>query len=162
MILGHSRIGPGSTGHEAGRKLLRELYLAHAGSPMPPIRLADRGKPYFEGDPVYFSITHTKNHVFCALSDRPIGIDAEETDRDIDLRLAEKILSPEEKAQWDTCADKRLGLLRFWVLKEAHAKLCGRGWGSYLSETNFDLNDPRISHQDGCLLAVIQEETHAV
>lgn len=161
MFLGHARIQPGSS-HAAGRKLLEDLYTTHMGAPMPPVLVTDRGKPYFEGDPVYFSITHTKHHVFCALSHRPIGIDAEEADRDIDLRLAEKILSPKEKAQWSACPDKRLGLLRFWVLKESYAKLCGRGWGGYLCETDFDLNDPRIQKTDGCLLAVIQEETHAV
>lgn len=161
MILGHAQIQPGG-GHAAGRRLLEDLYLTHIGAPMPPVLVTDRGKPYFAGDPVYFSITHTKNHVFCALSDRPIGIDAEETDRCIDLSLAEKILSPAERTRWDACPDKRLGLLSLWVLKEAYAKLCGRGWGSYLCETDFDPNDPRVQLHSGCLLAITEEDLHAV
>lgn len=155
MILGHAEIQPGSA-HAAGRRLLEELYTAHIGTPMPPVLLTDRGKPYFEGDPVYFSITHTKHHVFCALSERPIGIDAEEQDRRIDPGLANKILSPAERVRWEACPDKRLGLLSLWVLKEAYAKLCGRGWGSYLYETDFDLSDPGIQKVHNCLLAIIE------
>lgn len=155
MILGHTQIQPGS-GHDAGRRLLEELYTAHIGTPMPPVLVTDRGKPYFEGDPVFFSITHTRCHVFCALSRKPIGIDAEELDRDIDLSLAGKILSPAERARWEACPDKRLGLLSLWVLKESYAKLSGRGWGSYLYKTDFDPHDPRIQKNHGCLLAIVE------
>lgn len=155
MILGHAEIQPGSA-HAAGRRLLEELYTSHIGAPMPPVLLTDRGKPYFEGDPVHFSITHTKHHVFCAMSERPIGIDAEEQDRRIDLGLANKILSPAEKKRWESCPDKHLGLLSLWVLKEAYAKLCGRGWGSYLYETDFDPDDLRIQKVHNCLLAIME------
>ena len=125
---------------------------------MPDIAIADRGKPYFPHSNWHFSITHTKSHVFCALCDRPIGIDAEETDRNIDLRLADKILSPEEKAQYDATPDKRLALLTFWVLKESAAKSSGKGLRGYPKNTNFSLSDPRVTERDGCLLAVITEE----
>ena len=103
----------GRDGHSAGLALLEQLY----GAPLPEIRRTERGKPYFADSSVHFSISHTKNHVFCALSDCPIGIDAEEQDRNIDLRLADKILSPGEKKQFDAAEDKRLALLTFWVLK---------------------------------------------
>lgn len=155
MILGHASIAPGD-GHREGRRLLQSLYHTHMGDPMPPIQTTRQGKPYFEDHPVHFSITHTKQHVFCALSQRPIGIDAEAQDRSIDLKLADKILSPAEKARWEACPDKRLCLLRLWVLKEAYAKATGRGWGSYLYETDFDPNDPRIQTVHDCLLAIIE------
>ena len=157
MILGHAEIQPGSA-HAAGRRLLEELYTAHFGAPMPPVLLTDRGKPYFEGDPVYFSITHTKKHAFCALSDRPIGIDAEELDRAISPRLAAKILSPREAERWD---GSREMLLRFWVLKEAQVKRSGEGLRGFPNQTDFDPRDPRIQIIDGCLLAVLEENDYA-
>ena len=40
-----------------------------------------------------------------ALSDRPVGIDAEELDRDIDPRLADKILSPTERLRYEAQPD---------------------------------------------------------
>ena len=146
----------GRSGHEAGRALLAELYRGETGRALPPIALGARGKPYFPGEDLYFSISHTRRHAFCALSRREIGIDAEELDRRVDLRLAEKILSPGERAQFDAAPDKRRALLTFWVLKEALVKKTGEGLRGYPSGTDFSLDDPRVTEIDGCLVAVIE------
>lgn len=146
----------GRTGHEAGRALLEALYRETAGTPLPEIAVTERGKPYFVDSPWHFSISHTHRHVFCALSTRPIGIDAEESDRNIQLKLAEKILSPSEKAKFEAAGDQRKALLTFWVLKEAAAKLTGEGLKGYPNHTNFDLDDPRVTEMDGCLVAVLE------
>ena len=162
MLLLASRAIEPNRGHAAGRELLAQLYRTHTGRELPPIRIADRGKPYFEGDDLHFSISHTKSHVFVALSDRPIGIDAEERDRKIRLELAEKILSPTEKARYDATADQRAALLKLWVLKEARAKYTGTGLQGYPNHTDFSPEDPRVFEKDGCYVAVIEEETYAV
>lgn len=160
MRLRSRPIAPG-TGHPEGRALLAQLYEEYTGQPMPPVLTTERGKPYFAEGP-HFSISHTDRYVFCALSERCIGIDAEELDRDIDLRLADKILSPREKEQYDDAPDKRLALLTFWVLKEAAAKCSGEGLRGYPRNTDFSLTDKRVTVCGGCLLAVIQEEDYAV
>lgn len=144
----------GQSGHEAGRALLAQAYRKKTGQDCPQILTTDRGKPFFPGSNLHFSISHTKNHAFCALSDRPVGIDAEEMDRSISLKLAEKILSPSEQARFD---GTREALLRFWVLKEAAAKLSGEGLKGYPNHTDFDPADPRIQIIDGCFVAVLQE-----
>lgn len=144
----------GRSGHDAGRMLLAEMY---PGETLPPIAIGERGKPCFVDSPWHFSISHTPRHAFCALSERPIGIDAEEADRDINLKLAEKILSPSEKVQFDEAEDKRLALLTFWVLKEAAAKLTGEGLKGFPNHTNFTLDDPRVRKIDGCLVAVMED-----
>ena len=150
-------IAPGE-GHEAGRALLEEMVVAHTGNPMPTIGVTDRGKPYFTEGSLHFSISHSKGHVFCALSDRPIGIDAEEADRAISPALAEKILSPGEYAQWQQAPDPRSALLTFWVLKEAQAKCTGEGLRGYPKDTDFSLADARVQLLHGCLVAVIEGE----
>ena len=147
----------GITGHEAGRMLLARLYREETGEDLPPIAVTERGKPYFEDSSLHFSISHTKKHAFCVLSREKVGIDAEEKDRSIDLRLADKILSPTEKQQFDAAEDKRLALLRFWVLKEAAAKATGEGLRGYPNHTAFSLDDPRVTEIDGCLVAVVEE-----
>ena len=147
----------GLTGHEAGRKLLAQLYRQETGEDLPPIRKLPRGKPCFESGEWHFSISHTPKHAFCALSKHNIGIDAEELDRKINLRLAEKILSPGEKQQFDAADDKERALLTFWVLKEAAAKLSGEGLRGYPNHTNFSLDDPRVTEREGCLVAVMEE-----
>lgn len=148
----------GRSGHEAGRQLLAELYREETGWELPEIRIAPRGKPCFADSPLHFSISHTPRHAFCVLSDRPVGIDAEECDRKINLRLAEKILSPGERAEYDAAEDKPLALLKFWVLKEAAAKCSGEGLKGYPNHTNFSLDDPRVRIMSGCLVAIITEE----
>ena len=87
-----------------------------------------------------------------------MGLDAEEADREINLRLAEKILSAPEKERFDAAEDKREALLRLWVLKESYAKFTGRGIGDYLKATDFSPNDPRIRMIDGCYVAVFTEK----
>lgn len=151
----------GRSGHDAGRALLAAMYREETGEEMPEIRITDRGKPYFADEKWHFSISHTPSHAFCALSRRPVGIDAEEADRNINLKLAQRILSPGEKAQFDAAADKRLALLKFWVLKEAAAKLSGEGLRGYPNHTNFSLEDPRVTEMDGCLVAVLEGENYA-
>lgn len=156
MILG-VRECTSRTGHEAGRQLLGELYRQQTGEDLPPIAVTDRGKPYFPESPWHFSISHTPKHVFCVLSRNNIAIDAEELDRKVRLSLAEKILSPGEKAQYDRAENKEAALLTFWVLKEAAAKLTGEGLRGYPNHTDFSLEDPRVTKRNGCLVAVMEE-----
>lgn len=157
LMLDFRVIAPGE-GHAAGRALLREMTETYTGKPMPSICVSAHGKPYFETGDLHFSISHTKRRVFCALSDSPVGIDAEEADRDISLRLAGKILSASEFSQYEAAPDKRLALLTFWVLKEAQVKYEGTGLRGYPNHTNFSLDDPRVIQTDGCLVAVIKKE----
>jgi len=151
-----------STGHEAGRKLLADMYGRYVGGSMPEILVQERGKPYFADSPWHFSISHSKHHVFCALSQKKIGIDGEELNRPIHLKLSDKILSPAEKLQYDRAEDKRLALLTFWVLKEAQAKYTGEGIKFHPNHTEFTLSDPRVRELYGCLVAVIEEEDHVI
>lgn len=147
----------GRNGHEAGRELLAKMYRAIAGGEMPEIRRTPRGKPYFAEGTFYFSISHTGGHVFCALADHAIGLDAEEMDRQINLKLAEKILSSGEKERFLSAEDKRIALLKLWVLKEAAAKLSGEGLRGYPNHTDFSPDDPRIQELGGCYVAVLEE-----
>ncbi len=147
----------GRTGHEAGRDLLARLYREETGEEMPAVRVTERGKPYFPDSPYQFSISHTPRYAFCVLAREPVGIDAEELDRPVRLDLAEKILSPGEKARFEAAGDKNRALLTFWVLKEAAAKLTGEGLRGYPRHTDFSLEDPRVREMDGCLVAVLTE-----
>ena len=143
----------GRNAHATALTLLGKLY----GGPLPEIGRTKLGKPYFMDCPLHFSISHTPHYVFVALSDRPIGIDAEETGREIKLSLAEKLLSPGELAQFQKAEDKRLALLKFWVLKEAAGKCTGQGLQLWPNHTDFSLADPRVQELSGCLVAAIEE-----
>ena len=147
----------GLSGHDAGRKLLTQLYREKTGKALPEIAVMPRGKPYFVHEQLHFSISHTKHYAFCALSEKNIGIDAEEKDRKINLSLADKILSPLENKRFDAAQDKRAALLKLWVLKEAAGKLTGEGINGYPVHTDFSPDDPRIYEIADCYVAVIEE-----
>ena len=134
------------------------LYRHETGEALPEIRTTDRGKPYFPDSPYHFSITHTRKHAFCVLSQKNIGMDAEELDRRVNLRLAPRILSPGEYAQYEAAEDKKKTLLSFWVLKEAQVKLTGEGLQGYPDHTDFKLPHPAIREVDGCLVAILEEK----
>ena len=152
----------GRSGHEAGRQLLRRLYREETGEECPVILTTKRGKPYFQDSPLHFSISHTKSHAFCVLAPFPVGLDAEEMNRKVNLRLADKILSPAERSRFDAAPDKQAALLRLWVLKEAAAKRSGEGLNGYPDHTNFYPGDHRVTEIDGCYVAVLKENDHAV
>ena len=98
--------------HRAGLALLQKLY----GAPLPEIQRTPLGKPYFPGENLYFSISHTPRHAFCVLSQKEVGLDAEELDRDIKLALAEKILSETERKEYEQAEDKRLAAFACWTI----------------------------------------------
>ena len=146
----------GRRGHEVGRELLAKLYEQATGQSLPPIAVTPQGKPYFLDGNWHFSISHTKNFAFCALSRKNIGLDAEEKGRKVSPAMLEKFTSHEEKGRLGT--DPEDAFLRLWVLKEAQSKLTGRGMGNWLKNTDFDPSDPRIQEINGCYVAVLEEE----
>ncbi len=160
MRLGYEKLN-GRSGHEAGLLLLERLYREETGEALPEILRTTQGKPYFPKNDLFFSISHTKNHIFCVLCHQNVGIDAEELGRPVKENLAKKVLSPSEREKYLAYPDQNAALLRLWVLKEAYAKLTGRGLGEYLYHTDFDPADPRIQEIDGCVVAVLTEENHA-
>ena len=156
IYFAHSALD-GQSGHDAGRALLKKLHDQYVGGEMPPILIAPGGKPYFADSSWHFSISHTRRHVFCVLSDVPVGIDGEELSRKVSPLLAEKALSKAEQAQYRQAEDKNKALLTFWVLKEAQGKCSGKGVGIHPTHTNFSLTDRRVFECDGCLVAIVYE-----
>lgn len=149
----------GRKGHDVGRELLAEVYRKETGEALPAIEIGEWGKPYFPGSQWHFSISHTKNYAFCVLAEENVAVDVEELNRPARLQLAEKVLSDSEKRQFEAAEDQNRAFLTFWVLKEAEAKLSGRGLRLYPNHTHFSLDDPRVVEMEGCLVAVMTENT---
>lgn len=148
----------GLTGHQAGRALLETLYREETGKELPPIHISPAGRPYFPGSDYRFSIAHTSRHALCVLGKHPVGLDAEELDRRVNLRLVQRVLSDTELAQFEKAPDKRRAILQFWVLKEAQVKCTGLGLRGFPNRTHFRLDDPRVWEWDGCLIGMIVKE----
>ena len=146
----------GRSGHEVGRQLLAALYRQATGEELPPIATTANGKPYFTQGNWHFSISHTPNHVFCVLSQKNVGLDAEEMQRPVSAAVISRFLSDTEQARLG--ADQEREALRLWVLKEALAKLTGRGIGNWMKDTDFDPYDKRVQEIDGCYVAVLEDD----
>ena len=155
MILLYGALN-GRDGHSVGRELLAKLYEQATGEKLPPIAVTPRGKPYFPDGDWHFSISHTDHFAFCALSRHNIGLDAEEKGRKVTPAMMEKFTSEAERSRLG--ADPPDAFLRLWVLKEALAKLTGRGMGNWLKDTDFDPFDQRIQEINGCYVAVLEED----
>lgn len=157
MIAAGCRLN-GRSGHEAGWALLETLYQMETGLPLPQVSVTPRGKPFFPGKKYHFSISHTDRHAVCVLSRYPVGIDEEELDRPVVPKLAQRILSPGEFAQYSRADNKHRALLTFWVLKEASLKLSGQGLQGFPNNTDFSLEDPRVWEWDGSLICLMSGE----
>lgn len=96
------------------------------------IAFSDKGKPYFEDLPLCFSLTHSAGFVCCAVSEKEVGIDAEQI-KTVKDSVIKKVLTPDERA---TLLDKDSSFIRYWTMKESLLKHCGSG----ISEELFTLD----------------------
>ena len=106
-------------GSAFGVSLLAAAYEDYAGAPLPKIVKLLSGKPFSPDRPEYhYSISHSKTHVFIALSKQPVGVDTE-THRFIKQSVVERLTTPAELAG--------LSFFDIWVLRESLFKLKGEG-----------------------------------
>ncbi len=103
------------------RRALREQY---GWKELPPIALAERGKPYFPDHPdVHFNLSHTGGAVLAGISHHPLGVDIERI-RPVSERTLRRL------AEGQTERD----FFRSWVRREACGKCSGAGVGTMLAE----------------------------
>lgn len=69
-----------------------------------------KGKPYFEGNPFFISLSHSGDYAVCAISDSPVGVDIEK----------DRILS-------ENFQERFAATVLEWTKKEAKGKLTGNG-----------------------------------
>ena len=146
----------GRNGSATVYKLLEYAYRLGYGDDLPAIKKTSNGKPFFPERPdVFFSLSHSKTHVACALSDFPVGVDIE-SPREISSR-----------ALLFFCSDEELCLfspLDLWVSKESYIKLIG-GTLASIKHIRFSRKNNKIItpdetvtaclyHVDGCRAAV--------
>ena len=91
------------------------------------------GKPYVEGENVFFSVSHSGNMVLCGVSDSPIGVDIQKIDNfnhDIIARFFGKNEQRAILSMKDNDAKKNM-FYKIWTLKESYSKMTGEGLGGF-------------------------------
>lgn len=87
-----------------------------------PFRIlkTENGKPYLEGNPLFFSLSHSKDRAVIAVCDKPVGIDIEiNADRNFKAVLSR---FPETEKNEIAGAED---FLKHWVVREAYIKMLG-------------------------------------
>ena len=128
-----------NTSHKIGKNeknallSLSALSLLHRAGADGTLAYGENGRPYFEERICDFSLTHTQNHVFCAIieGEEPtrIGIDAEDLNRPDFSNLDEmtsRWFSENEQKVFLASPTKET-FLRLWTRKEAYVKYTGEG-----------------------------------
>ena len=112
---------------------LSALSLLHRAGVDGTLAYGENGRPYFCDRMCDFSITHTQNHVFCAIIEGEesmrIGIDAEDLGRPDFSNLDEmtsRWFSENEQKVFLASPTKET-FLRIWTRKEAYSKYIGEG-----------------------------------
>lgn len=99
-------------------------YLFGENGRAPAVAHGAHGKPFLPGRDIHFSLSHTENAVFCAFSERPVGMDAQRR-TPCRERVAERCFTERERA-W-MAAEPEERFTRLWAMKEAYLKRGGFG-----------------------------------
>ena len=120
----------------------------------------ENGKPYLEGSPLFFSISHSDDKALIVFCDKPVGADLEV----IQKRKYSSILSrfsAEEKKEISDTED----FLSHWTVREAYIKMLGSTINynldklSYINGVLYDGNDKAECEiingvNDGCIYCI--------
>lgn len=112
---------------------------------LPPTLVDKNGKPYFQGYPVFFNMSHSKDRVMVALSPREVGCDVEHKTANA-LAVARRFFDEKEyNAVAAATADESDRLFqRLWTLKESVLKCCGEGLRRPLGDFSLIGRDGKI------------------
>lgn len=117
------------------------------------------GKPYLNKEQVHFNISHSKNQVAVAISQRNVGVDLEKI-RDVNVKLIERYFTEKEKEyisinkiNWQT------RFFEVWTKKEAFLKMSGLGIRVKLDELETgEFAAVKTFNLDGFVLSVCSDD----
>lgn len=106
---------------------------------------SEYGKPYISRkEDMHFNISHSKNYVVCAFSDKEVGIDIQ-VHRKGKGDLAQRFFSAEDMELMERLAAEGNNpeeiFFSIWTVKEAYMKLTGEGMRQGLNTTVIELDE---------------------
>ena len=95
----------------------------------PIIKTEKYGKAYISNyDNIHFNVSHSRNMICCAISDKPVGTDIEFNDPTIDLNIAKNYFFNSEYESIMNSSKPTDEFFNYWVLKESYMKYTGLGF----------------------------------
>lgn len=101
-------------------RLLEEGMRRLGYATMPEVRFLEGGKPVFQDEKLYFSLSHSGRLAAIVISDVNCAVDVEVIDRKAEEKLKARCMHPSEIA----CG---MDFFECWTKKECMGKLSGRG-----------------------------------
>ncbi len=126
---------------------------------MPEVIAGENGKPEFRGKdgevfPIRFNLSHSGDMVVCVMADFEVGADVQKS-TDVRENLVRRVFSEQEKQRLEECGEdavlREVEFARIWSLREAKAKLTGRGMGQMLEERCMDSRSQEYCLWNGML-----------
>lgn len=154
---------PTSEQSAMGRALLRYALHKYYGISDTTVAKTDRGKPYLADNPeLHISITHTDTLVAVALSDSPVGVDAQTVTDKIYGRVAERMFTAGER---EYAAKSHENFYEVWTKKESFVKMTGEGLSHRTAEIDVLTGDQasfRCFNIDNAVLTVCMTDDDTV
>lgn len=118
-------------------KLLNEEDIAK-----PIIKTEKYGKAYITNyENIHFNVSHSRNMICCAISDKPVGTDIEFNDSTIDLNIAKNYFFNSEYENIMKSSKPTDEFFNYWVLKESYMKYTGLGFNLDLDSFEILIDD---------------------
>ena len=118
--------------HAAAVGLARYAVLQAGGREPVDFENNAHGKPYLSvpNDHLYVNWSHSGEYVLCAVSDREIGVDIQENQKEPKPSLVRRVLQPEEREHYERvpAEEQRMLFYRYWTIKESFLKATGTGF----------------------------------
>ena len=111
-----------------------------------PVKTNEYGKPYIEGCPIFFNLSHSGSIAMIAVSDTEIGCDVQITSKP-PLEVAQRYFCESERILIEQSNDRAKMFFRLWTLKESYIKMLGKGLSAPLDsfEVQFKNGTPFIT-----------------
>ena len=90
----------------------------------PEIMRDEMGKPYLKEQKVHFNVSHSGEYLAVAVSEKPVGVDIQET-KSIKDGMYRKVVQTQEQVLIGE--ERQRDFLRLWTLKESFVKAEGKG-----------------------------------
>ncbi len=128
-----------------GRILLGYILNAHYGIEGYELHFNENGKPYLNGEKLYFNVSHSDKYVMCSVSEKEVGCDVQVMAK-YNPRISERYFTESENIAINGCSDKEKAFFRLWTLKESIIKAKGMSisdgldmfcFGDCLDKNNF-------------------------
>ncbi|NOR74220.1 MAG: 4'-phosphopantetheinyl transferase superfamily protein [Draconibacterium sp.] len=135
----------------ATRLLLNELL-----DKRPEITYLDSGKPELKNSIINISISHSSDFVVVIISEKNVGIDVENTQRNIN-KIATRFLSKNELTHISYLSDKQKITVLYWSAKEAVFKCTNKNGVQFNKQI---IIQPFEIENKGKFAAILNKSTH--